>query len=338
LRRLGYDALGVGDNELVDGPDFLVEQLRDLPAVSASVRLTPYGADALWPSYRIVEKDGLRIAVIGLVTPESFRFMAPAYEKATQIQPMEETLRVLLPEARARADIIVALSHAMPDQHRDLARRFPDIDVIVGSHGSIVLEQPVREGNTVIVHPGRDGAYVGKLTLTLDRKKRIRDYSGRLIPLTETVSPDTEISRMVEAYHETLRRDAQRAAEQSAPTRLQGADACRPCHEPAYGQWRATPHAEAYHTLQEVGKQDNPECLSCHTTGYGQPGGYVDRDQTPYLADVQCEACHRLEENHDRRPPDQPPEKVDASVCVGCHTPSQSPDFHFEEHILHVRH
>lgn len=34
------------------------------------------------------------------------------------------------------------------------------------------------------------------------------------------------------------------------------------------------------------------ECLACHTTGYGQPAGFVSPEDTPFLVGVQCEACH----------------------------------------------
>lgn len=72
---------------------------------------------------------------------------------------------------------------------------------------------------------------------------------------------------------------------------LNGRDGCRKCHLKQYRSWEATAHATAHEKL-EGDDANNAECLACHTTGMGKPGGFVSRDETPKLLGVQCEACH----------------------------------------------
>lgn len=86
-----------------------------------------------------------------------------------------------------------------------------------------------------------------------------------------------------------------------------GAGKCRPCHLPQAKGWEPTKMAKAFELLKpgvaaDVKKAHNvdpnkdytndPNCLSCHVTGYGEPGGFVSVAQTPNLVGVQCEACH----------------------------------------------
>ncbi|MFQ6033286.1 MAG: cytochrome c family protein [Candidatus Bipolaricaulia bacterium] len=41
-----------------------------------------------------------------------------------------------------------------------------------------------------------------------------------------------------------------------------------------------------------AGEKKAYNCGKCHTTGYGEPGGFESMEKTPGLANVQCEACH----------------------------------------------
>jgi len=61
---------------------------------------------------------------------------------------------------------------------------------------------------------------------------------------------------------------------------------CKACHMKEYTVWAASKHANAWASLKPE-EQKNPECVSCHVTGAGKPGG-----GTPELQNVQCEACH----------------------------------------------
>jgi hypothetical protein len=70
-----------------------------------------------------------------------------------------------------------------------------------------------------------------------------------------------------------------------------GIDACTACHDDERKVWDGTRHAHAYATLEEGFKQYNLDCVSCHVTGYGKPGGSTVTHNEK-LQSVQCEECH----------------------------------------------
>ncbi len=86
-----------------------------------------------------------------------------------------------------------------------------------------------------------------------------------------------------------------------------GAEKCMICHLPHYDAWNETKMAKAFEILKPSARKEaklkvefDPEedytesdyCLSCHVTGYDEPGGFVSFEETPKLVGVQCEACH----------------------------------------------
>lgn len=93
----------------------------------------------------------------------------------------------------------------------------------------------------------------------------------------------------------------------TADAQYAGPARCRGCHLPQAKSWETTRMARAFELLkpgvaaeQKRAKKLDPdkdytrdaECLSCHVTGYGKPGGFVSVEKTPALAGVTCEACH----------------------------------------------
>ncbi len=102
-----------------------------------------------------------------------------------------------------------------------------------------------------------------------------------------------------------------------------GVDACTDCHDEERRVWDEHGHAKAYKTLQKDFKEFNLDCVSCHVTGYGKPGGstvtFVDK-----LMGVQCEECHGPGSLHKKDPKkkDLIQLKPDEQMCVSaCHHP-----------------
>ncbi len=89
-----------------------------------------------------------------------------------------------------------------------------------------------------------------------------------------------------------LLRDFFQADAQTTSPEYVSEENCRRCHKE-----KAKGHIESFHyysleTLIEIGEENNPKCLSCHTTGYKKPGGFVDSKTTPGMGGVGCQACH----------------------------------------------
>lgn len=86
-----------------------------------------------------------------------------------------------------------------------------------------------------------------------------------------------------------------------------GAKKCKMCHVKQYTSWEDTSMAKSFELLKpgveaEAKKSagldpsadytSDERCLPCHTTGFGQPGGFTSVEATPHLVGVQCESCH----------------------------------------------
>jgi 2',3'-cyclic-nucleotide 2'-phosphodiesterase (5'-nucleotidase family) len=101
-----------------------------------------------------------------------------------------------------------------------------------------------------------------------------------------------------------------------------GIDACVPCHAAPKAVWDKTAHARAYATLANAFKEFNLDCVSCHVTGYEEPGGssvtHVDK-----LKNVQCEVCHGPSSKHVADPAHVKPPipRPGTEKCVSCHHP-----------------
>lgn len=102
---------------------------------------------------------------------------------------------------------------------------------------------------------------------------------------------------------------------------------CGECHLDYHAAWATGVHAIAYDraSFQDawVAEDNDPACLSCHTTDYQPALG-------EYIENIQCEACHgHTPENH---PPETFIVDTSADTCGDCHLST----FDEWEHSLHA--
>lgn len=155
-------------------------------------------------------------------------------------------------------------------------------------------------------------------------------FRYRAVEVRETLGVDKDVAAQLLAYYKRVNAHNKEAFADRVPVppakgeaSYIGVDACTNCHDEERKVYDATAHARAYATLQRDFKEFNLDCVSCHVTGYGKPGGSTVTHNAS-LQNVQCEECHGPGSLHAENPEKKglivlapPPES-----CVSqCHHP-----------------
>ena len=157
------------------------------------------------------------------------------------------------------------------------------------------------------------------------------------VPLAENLDGESAIRRQIDATKdETRERAIVRASQPPEPrsSAFAASSACVGCHVSETARWAYSDHTRAWQSLVVRREDTNVECVGCHSTGFGQPGGFgeLTRANVGRFKAVQCEACHGPMAGH----PDDPsvvPHPVTEETCLRCHDPANSPDFEFETYL-----
>ncbi len=197
MNAMRFDAMVLGNHEFDFGQEALKKIISEtaFPVLGANVE----GMQHLKP-FVILERGGVRVAVIGIVIEETPVSTHPRNVVGLRFLPVAETVAKYVRELRMRADIILVLSHIGYGADRWLAERVKGIDVIVGGHTHTKVSTPVRIGSTLIVQAWEHGKALGVLDLKI-KDGKIVWYEGHL----EEVKPlpgkeDPQILAIVEKY------------------------------------------------------------------------------------------------------------------------------------------
>ncbi|HEU4965193.1 MAG TPA: bifunctional UDP-sugar hydrolase/5'-nucleotidase [Bacilli bacterium] len=202
IREVGYDAWTFGNNE---GLTLRKDKWADLvnesetPCLIANLfdmqTREPY---ACFEPYLIFERDGLRVAVIGITVPFfDFYKMHGVYAE----HPRETFARILPEIRRQEADLVVLMSHLGLSSDRQIAEEIEGIDIIFGGHTHNVLVEPELVNGTIICQAGFFGRYFGQLTVEWDEASRkIVGYSGGAVERDAELTPDADLVAEMERW------------------------------------------------------------------------------------------------------------------------------------------
>jgi len=253
-----------------------------------------------------------------------------------------ESAKKWLPELRQKCDFVIVLACVPQGAAIQLAVQTSMIDLIIDGFKHQASAPPAAINKSTLVYAEDEGRILGELRFTVGQG------SGDVKPfthvLTRNVPDDPEIARFIakakveisDVQHQLAKSNG--GAEPLPESNFITSVNCAPCHQTAFDVWSKSRHAHAIETLVKEKKEFDTVCVTCHVTGSGKPGGFVDLYRTAQLANVQCETCHGAGREHRLNPAEAKMAKVAVENCVVCHTKSNSPEFEFASYWEKVKH
>jgi 5'-nucleotidase len=166
---MGYDAVGVGDDDLSLGKEFLLEisKKANFPFLSSNL-IDEESGRLLFPPYVLKEVNGLKIGIFSLLSPDSFLSQGDPRKKGLTFRAPVETAQSLVKELQPKVDLIILLSHLGYPKDMELAQTVSGIHCIIGSHTGINFPNPpIINNKTIILQTAPKGMFAGRLDLTL---------------------------------------------------------------------------------------------------------------------------------------------------------------------------
>ena len=215
FNQIGYDVATIGNHEFNFGMGAAKKYIQTQKAKMVLANLYDKDGNRLADPYTIVERNGIRIAIIGVVTPNIISWdkrNLTGYEVTVPSDEVNKAIR----EIGDNADVFIVAAHM--DRGDELEREgsgiesmsksCPGIDFICAAHGHNAFAANLESG-VPATENGADGSTISVSDISLVRKDgkwNVTGISSEIIN-TESYEADTDIIKMFESYHNYARED-----------------------------------------------------------------------------------------------------------------------------------
>lgn len=239
MHMVGYDAVAIGNHEFDFSPEGLAQMItsarnseHDLPVLLMSnLRFDPDDAgddrlqalfnEGVIQPYHIIERDGLRIGLIGLMGYNAWE--VTARKGPLRFEDPIETTRRLARELKNEHGVhmVIVCSHggvSSDDQGRrigdawngediELATQVPEVDAIIGGHSHTPIPDPrIVHEHTPVLQAGSEARYLGELVMEVGPES-IEYVSYELHPIDDSIPGDARVTAYIEDLKARITRD-----------------------------------------------------------------------------------------------------------------------------------
>lgn len=211
MNFMDYDAGNMGNHDIETGRTVFDRWASDcdFPILGANIIETATEQPHFKP-YIILERDGIKIAILGMITPAIPAWLSENLWRGLRFDDMEETARHWMTVIREqeKPDLVIGIFHAGRNAYvmngkynentsADIARRIPGFDIVMMGHDhALACEKVINaEGDSVlIINPANNASVISsvdvKLTLQ-DGHVTQKEISGELVRM-DSYEPDAE--------------------------------------------------------------------------------------------------------------------------------------------------
>ena len=215
---LNFDFWVAGNHEFNYGVDTLLKVAKSFKGTFLCGNVYDKSTEkAIGDTYKIVEKDGVKVAIIGYVTPNITRWDAENLKNYKVTNPLDE-MKATIEAADKEADVIVAALHMGVEGEfdekgsgaADFAAAFPEIDVILAAHGHEQRNE-VQNGVLIIENKNQGQTLTDvDITVKADGKGgyEVTNAKAEIAAVSKEVKADEEMVKALAKYDERAKADA----------------------------------------------------------------------------------------------------------------------------------
>ncbi|WP_125152161.1 5'-nucleotidase C-terminal domain-containing protein [Clostridium rectalis] len=227
MNEIGYDTWTFGNHEFNYGIHTLEKISSTFKGTSLCGNVYKKNGERLEKPYKIIEKAGVKIAIVGMTTPNITKWDVENLKDYNVKDPIKETKKVIS-EVKNKVDAIVAVVHMSEGEEYnnksssaiELAKLCPELSLIVSAHEHKPVDG-VKYNNTLLVENKNLAQTLSKIDIKFTKKNgkfviqdKSKDISSKIIWIqdqdTKTINyeKDKELTDKLMPYHERALQDA----------------------------------------------------------------------------------------------------------------------------------
>jgi 2',3'-cyclic-nucleotide 2'-phosphodiesterase/3'-nucleotidase len=220
FNALDYDVWVMGNHEFDFGLKALATPLSQFKGSALAGNIVWDSGKPYLPAYKIVERQGVKIGIIGMDTPMTAEFAkgTDRIDGLTFTDPVQAVKKVIQ-QIHGQVDAIVLVAHMGIDNENqrpgtgvgDIARANPELAAIVAGHMHVKVDKEVING-VIVTEPDKYGRALSRIDLQFEQqngKYVLINKDSYTYPI-KGVSSDKKLEEIYQPFHTILRANANR--------------------------------------------------------------------------------------------------------------------------------